>query len=383
MKRLLPTALLLLPVILPMALTAAMPSNAEIEKRLMEICKQHKLPGIAMAAFDAEGNWVEAAVGIRNVKMPAPVTLQDRWHLGSCTKAMTASLAAMLVDEGTWHWEMTLPELFPDLAASMQPGWEKTTLEQLLSHYGGAPANLDENGLWKALWQRNTRPPTEQRSYLARELLTRQKPSSTPGTQYQYSNAGYALIGHAMELRLGRSWEQLMIERLGTPLKMTSLGFGSPASFAPDQPSGHTVDSAGRITADPPGPSADNPAAIGPAGAAHCSIRDYLRFAFWQTKGATGQPSLITAQSFRKLHTPFKGSTYAAGWIVTSRPWSGGDALTHSGSNHAFYSTIWLAPKKNFGVVVCTNIGGKNAATGTDEAASFLIDAVLIKPNGP
>jgi CubicO group peptidase (beta-lactamase class C family) len=41
------------------------------------------------------------------------VTLDDRWHLGSCTKSMTASLAAMLIEDGLLRWDTTVGEILP------------------------------------------------------------------------------------------------------------------------------------------------------------------------------------------------------------------------------------------------------------------------------
>jgi hypothetical protein len=142
------------------------------------------------------------------------VTTDDKWHIGSCTKSMTAALGAMLVEDGTLRWDMTLAEVFPEMEADMQAGWRDVTLEQLLAHHGGAPGDLDADGLWGRLWQRVDQPPRTQREYLTRELLTKHKPVAPPGTKYIYSNAGYAIIGHAIEEALDRPWEDLLREGL-------------------------------------------------------------------------------------------------------------------------------------------------------------------------
>ena len=60
----------------------------------------HELPALA-AILVRSGEVVESeAVGIRAVGSPEPVTISDRWHLGSNTKSMTATLAGVLVEEG-------------------------------------------------------------------------------------------------------------------------------------------------------------------------------------------------------------------------------------------------------------------------------------------
>ncbi len=71
-------------------------------------------------------------MGTRRAGLNIPVTINDRFHLGSDTKAMTALLAAMLVEEGKLHWDTPVKEVFPELAEKMDPGLRGVTLEQLL-----------------------------------------------------------------------------------------------------------------------------------------------------------------------------------------------------------------------------------------------------------
>jgi D-alanyl-D-alanine carboxypeptidase len=70
---------------------------------------------------------------------------------------------------------------------------------------------------------------------------------------------------------------------------------------------------------------------------------------------------------------------YGYGWIVTNRPWAGGKALTHAGSNTMNFCNCWLAPAKKFGVLVCMNQGGGKTFNASDDAASALIDRYLAK----
>ena len=173
-----------------------------------------------------------------------------------------------------------------------------------------------------------------------------------------------------------------MRDRLFQPLGMGSAGFGPPAAMGRiSQPWGHKVEKDGRLRPIPPGLEADNPAAIGPGGSVHCSILDLARYAAWQVRGARGEGSLLRPETFKRLHTRFEGDgDYACGWKVVSRPWGGGEVLTHGGSNTMFYAVIWLAPIKDFAVVVCTNVGGDGGAKATDQAAARLIQEYLKEP---
>ncbi len=368
-------------IVFTSALNAGQTQPMSLDALLEQIRATNNVPALA-AAVVLHGEIVGiGAAGFRKDGSPERVTADDKWHIASCTKSMTAVLAAMLVEQGQWRWDTTLADMFPDLAPQMQPEWRGVTLEELLTHHGGAPNELKENGLWGRLWERIGLPPVEQREYLTRELLTKQKPAAPPGTKYIYSNAGYALVGHAMEIKLGQAWEDLMRERLFKPLRMDSAGFGPPASPGRvDQPWGHILGADGELQPIPPGPKADNPAAIGPAGAVHCSIGDLARYAVFQVRGARGEGTLLKPETFKKLHAPFGKDNYTCGWVVMRRSWGGGPVLYHNGSNVTNYTVIWLAPEKDFAVVVCTNLGGDRAEKATEAAAWALIQQFLLKP---
>ena len=63
---------------------------------------------------------------------PTPMTTNDVFHIGSCTKSMTATLAAMLIDEGKLRWDTTIADIFPELKGRMDKQYETVTVEQLL-----------------------------------------------------------------------------------------------------------------------------------------------------------------------------------------------------------------------------------------------------------
>jgi len=178
-----------------------------------------------------------------------------------------------------------------------------------------------------------------------------------------------------LEKAAGKPWEELLRTKLFEPLGMTSAGFGAPASIDKfDQPWGHTKKMLGGFEPVPPGPGADNPLAISPAGAVHCSVGDLAKYAAFHMAGERGESKLLKAESFKKLHTVAAGNDdYALGWVVLKRPWANGRALMHNGSNTMFYVVVWMAPDKNSAVIVATNVGVNEAAAGCDEVASKLI----------
>jgi CubicO group peptidase (beta-lactamase class C family) len=295
---------------------------------------------------------------------------------------MTATLAAILVEEGKLTWTTTLAEVFPKDAAKMNPAWRGVTLEQLLGHRGGAPDQewLAQSGLWAQFW---TAPgsPRDQRRWL-RTAVTARPPQNPPGTKFVYSNTGYILAGTMLEQRTGKAWEALITERLFRPLGMKTAGFGAPGTPDKlDQPRGHRLDAQKKLQPVPPGPGGDNPPGLGPAGTVNCSLDDLAKYVMAHVAGELGHdtPLKLRPESWHKLHTPLPGQEYALGWGVSKRAWADGDALNHTGSNTMWLSNMWLAPKRDFAVIVLTNVGGDDAFRATDEVASKVIKEFLAK----
>ncbi|HSH96397.1 MAG TPA: serine hydrolase domain-containing protein, partial [Roseimicrobium sp.] len=313
----------------------AMAYSDPVSQMLETIRVKHHFPALAAAVVVDGKIVVTNAVGFRKEGGPEQITVDDKFHLGSVTKSMTATVAAMLVEQGTISWTKTIGEAFPEFKGEIHPDYLGVTLEQLLSHRGGAPGDAPGD-LWRDAWMAKG-TAAEQRLAFIKGLLAR-KPESKPGTKFTYSNQGYTIAGVMLEKADSKAWEELLRSMLFEPLGMTNAGFGAPASVGKvDQPWGHNKSLLSGVEPVPPGPRADNPLAISPAGAVHCSIGDLAKYAAFHMAGERGESKLLKADSFRKLHTVAEGNKdYALGWLVLNRPWANGRALMHNGSNTMF-----------------------------------------------
>lgn len=338
---------------------------------LARLRQQHNLPALATVVVKDGRICDRAAVGVRRLGDPTLVTTNDVWHIGSCTKSMTATLAAMLIEEHKLRWETTIAEVFPDLRGEIGKLYESVTVEQLLRHRGGVPGQPPKTA-WQRAWQQKG-TPTQQRMEFITAVLS-EPPEAAPGRKQIYSNQGYAVVGAVLEKLAGKPWEELITDRLFKPLGMKSAGFGPPGvSGQIDQPWGHTRE---RGEARPV--QLDNPPAIAPAGRVHCSLDDLARFAMFHLRPES-HGSLLKPETMRRLHTPPEGGDYAGGWVVLARGWAGGRALMHNGSNSMWYVVMWLAPEKNFAVIAATNCAGPDAEKGCDQVASAMMEKWLVK----
>jgi CubicO group peptidase (beta-lactamase class C family) len=339
-------------------------ADERVNQVLAPVRDDHHLPGLIGAILIGSRVAAIGALGIRKIGSSEPMQVTDQVHLGSCTKAMTATLIGMLVEEQKLKWSSTIRDVFPEESANLHREFQSVTLSHLLTHRAGLP----DNAAW---WQLPGETATQKRQALLAIMLAN-KPASRPGTTYAYSNVGYALAGLMAEQVTGESWESLLSRRLFEPLGMASAGFGSPGHPGNvSQPWGHHY-----VGKDVRPTLLDNAPALGPAGTVHCSVPDWAKFAALHLGSETGSSKLLKPATLETLHTPPPGREYAGGWLVFERSWAGGRALNHSGSNTNFFVTIWLAPARNFGILVATNQGGKEAETACDESVQALLRAI-------
>jgi CubicO group peptidase (beta-lactamase class C family) len=348
------------------------PSATTLAQTFEATRQKYNLPSLAGTIVTSKGASEIIVTGVRKAGTDVAVTANDKWHLGSDTKVMTSCLLATLIEAKKLKWETTLAEVFPEQAKTMSPELQKVSLLHLLSHRAGLPPNL----MWRS-FAKPGKSLKEQRAAVIEQVATI-KLNSEPGTKYEYSNLGYVVAGAVAEKISGKSWEELMQQIIFDPLGMKSAGFGglgTPGKI--DQPWPHGAD--GKPTAKN-GPDVDNAAVLGPAGTVHCTLSDWAKFIADQLRGARGQKGWLKPESYKQIQTTHFEGNYALGWLVVDRTWGNGKVLSHAGSNTMNYALAWVAPLRDAAFLVCTNMGGSNAAKATDEITGQMIKSHF--PNG-
>jgi D-alanyl-D-alanine carboxypeptidase len=345
----------------------------DLARVVAEVRARQGVPALAAATIENGRINAVACEGVRRSGDATPVTPDDRWHIGSCTKGMTAALAALLVQERRLRWDTTVGEAFGPRAAALDESCRGITLEQLLTHRAGVlpfTAPSEDPGLWRLLTaDRGT--PTEQRLELVSHVLAR-PPRTAPGAQWAYSNAGYLIAAAMLERVTGIAWEDLMQQRVFGPLGLTSAGFGPPASaqVPPSGPWGHRALPLLGLTLNvTPGPDADNPPAFNPAGRVHLTIGDFARYAAACLAAARGDHTWLNADATRHLFEPASDNGYAMGWMRHPLKGLPRPLLLHDGSNGTFYSLIVLDIANNRALVVATNHGDARGARALGDMA--------------
>ena len=367
------------------------PAGSDLTATLEPVRLRFGLPALAAATVRAGQLRSSGACGVRALGTTVPVTVQDRFHLGSDTKAMTALLCGMAVEAGKLRWDSTLGEVLGSVIPGLNPKLAVVTLEQLLSHSAGIPSDTEE---MKKLYY-NIDAFDYNLTPLRVRMISAWKgnaPITTPGTAFHYANFGYLMAGAMLERATATPWEELITRRIFEPLKLTSAGLGAQATPGKlDAPVGHSIGDDGTVTPMYWGAAADLPPAVGPAGNAHMSVLDFATWAAWNAGGARRGPALVKPETLARIQrghvdtgkipdakpgTPAEGR-YALGWGVVKWPSMKNPVLQHNGSNSLNLAKVLIDPVADLAITVLTNYPGPKAEDACSEVMLALYRAAL------
>ena len=333
-----------------------------LNEELEIIRVEYDVPSLGLV-FVENGEIQEmGAVGFRANEFDEKVTTSDKWHLGSLTKSMTATMIARLVEKQILDWSLTIQEVFPEEFGRIHHTYRDVRLDELLYHVSGLHNDLVNVPSWEDIRNENG-TEEELRLRWVIELMER-NPSAKKG-EFFYSNTGYIVAGAIAEKITSRSWRELMEEELFGPLGLGDTGFMSPGNPGErNQPWGHVLISDERFALDPADNGSDNPKAIGPAGVVHSTFSDYSKYMLEHLKGAMGQSDFLTKESFEKLHTPAMGTQSSLGWGSFTA--DGTRQLAHDGSNGFWYARVGLNLDDQNGYLFVTNLGQDEGLNAID-----------------
>lgn len=326
-----------------------------MDDSLLELLEQARAesgaPAVAGIVAGRDTIVAQAATGVRRLGDTPPVTLDDRFHIGSCAKAMTATLCALAVHRGQIGWHTTPQEAMADLAGSVHPDFATITLDMLLRHTAGIPPYTEEEDFVDL--PDLSGPPAAQRATFARWLLAEGEPVVEPGSEVAYSNAGYCIAAAMIEATTGRAWEASLRDDLLIPLGIKG-GIGWPARQDPRQPWGHWVQD-GTLVPHTPDDEYELGPLLAPAGDVCVSLPHQARFLQMNLAGLQGIDTLLPAGFIQRLHNDGQPGI-GLGWGVQVRegvgPFSG-----HIGGAGTFLFVEGIAHDGDRAVALAANAG--------------------------
>lgn len=281
-----------------------------------------------------------------------PVDENTLMPIGSATKSFTALVLGMLVDEGKLCWDTPVKEYIPSLKLYDENVTQNVTLRDLLSHQTGVAA-YDAQSIY---------PVPEVRSEII-PMLEYLRPEYEFRKGFRYSNQMVTLAGCVAEAVTGRSWEDLVKERILRPLGMENTLMSMKEMPEKENRSlGYIATPQGNLAQ----PYLDLKA-VGPAGAIISSASDMVKYVCFQLgDGTWNGERLISRENLDEMHkTQVQGSpylfaldeitetTYGLGWFTDL--YRGQKMYSHGGNTLGFSALMTCLPSENLGVIVLSN----------------------------
>lgn len=317
---------------------------------LEDMCRQNVTPGMAVAVIYKDRVVYQKCFGVKTDGSSDPIDNDTVFQIGSHSKPFTATTIATLVDDGTLAWDDRIVDYYPEFV--MYDPWVSghMTFRDALVHRSGLPSHAAGELMI----------PFE---YNASEILYRLRylePVSDFRTKFEYQNVMYLLAGEAAARAAGKSWPDLIEERIFNPLEMNS----SSARFddyvnAKDRISNHAEKNGTFTVVDPLDYDA-----LAPAGGVSSSINDMAKWVILQVnEGKYQGKQVVSADSMAESHriqviesaADDYVAGYGLGWFVTYV--KSGMVLDHGGSVMSSTSSVLILPEEETGIVVLCNKG--------------------------
>lgn len=305
------------------------------------------IPGLSLAIVRDGAVLRASGYGLANLEHGTPATAATVYEIGSNTKQLTAAAVMMLVEEGRISLGDPLTRYFPQAPAS----WRAITVRHLLTHMGGIQNHVAVPGWMEVFKTDLSFAGSPGRDELLARFFALPR-EFAPGETWAYDNTGYILLGWIIEQASGRSYWELMEERIFRPLGMTATRSTDPRPVVPHRAAGYVWVGGGF----------ENRPALPPfvgfsAGSLLSTVEDLAR---WTV--ALDDGGLLRSTSRELLWTPtvlVDGSPapfdYGFGWFVDRH--GGHPLVQHGGGTPGFSSTIYRFPDHRLSVILLTNHG--------------------------
>ncbi len=321
------------------------------QERLDALADKHGVVGATFAVRHGDET-AEGATGVLNLRTSQPATPDSLFQIGSITKVWTATLVMQLVDDGLLDLDEPIARHLPQFAVADPGVSQQVTARHLLAHTSGIDGDL---------FLDTGRGDDNLEKYVA--AMARLTQVHPLGATMSYCNSGYSLLGRLVEVLRGQTWDEVLRERLLTPLGLDTAGTLPEEALLHGAATGHIV---------PPG--ADGPVvtpqwgifrSCGPAGLIHMTARDLLVFVQMHLDGGTTADGtrVLSAQSVAAMQSPqvqipdpyTLGSHWGLGWILMT--WDGRTVIGHDGATLGQGAFQRSVPDAGLSVALLTNGG--------------------------
>ncbi len=329
----------------------------EFERFIKTALVNRQAPGAAVAIVKDTTIIFLKGYGLRDAKKSDSVNTRTVFRLGSVSKSLTATLAAILVNENSIHWDDPVIKYLPDFRLKSEEATKNLTLRHLLSHTIGLPYHaytimVDDNAPYDSLV----------------DHLKDLDLIGKPGELYSYQNVGFSLIGNVIENATGKKLEKVFAEKLFKPLGMKDASASYEKIMADDNVAKPHIFTK---------PTAISSAyySVAPAGGLNASIQD---MGLWLKALMGSNPDILPQNKLDEIFQPqvraiarnhnfwrwkrIRKSYYGLGWRIIT--FSNDTILYHGGYVNNYRCEVALNRKKKIAIALLVNSPGMLADQG-------------------
>jgi CubicO group peptidase (beta-lactamase class C family) len=291
------------------------------------------VPGAAVLVLRDGQPIVRAGYGLADLETNTPATPETNYRLASVTKQFTAASILLLAEDGRLKLDDRVRKWLPSLPEAA----ELVTIRHLLTHTSGL---IDYEDVIPEIFAAQLHDAD-----VLRLLETHDRTYFRPGTDYRYSNSGYALLALIVERASGKTFATFLRERIFQPLGTNNtVAYEEGISTVNNRAFGYTEESGRWNRTD----QSQTSAVLGDGGI-YSSIDDLAKWDAALYDGRLLRPSSLQSAFTPATHTDDPQIEYGYGWRIT------GETFWHSGETVGFRNVIVRYPKRHMTVVVLSN----------------------------
>ena len=269
------------------------------------------------------------SVGFANADTKKEINNDTKIRIGSITKTYTAVLVLKAIEQGKLKLDDTLYSFYPQVKNA-----DKITIEQLLKHRSGIFNFTEIPG--ENQWEQTFHTEEEFIHYFANE-----KSNFEPGSDYAYSNTNYALLGFILQKIYGKSFAEILDEKICRPLDLKNTYFSTETDETKDEALSYNIQN--KYIRNAQVNFSNHPASGGMVSTA-IELNIFLSALF--------NGKLISEKSLELMLPKNKGE-YGLG--IEKLPFSNPEGYTHGGRIENYFSEYWYFPKEKLGIVTLSN----------------------------
>jgi CubicO group peptidase (beta-lactamase class C family) len=330
-------------------------SQKQLDSLVEKTLSTFNVPGISLAVIK-DGKVIHSkGYGIRSIKNQKPTDENTLFGVASNTKAMTAALLGMLVDEKKLSWDSKVTDFIPEFKLYDPYVTNEFTIRDLLTHRSGLGLGAGD----LMIWPDSSSVSKQQLIHNLRYL----KPVSSFRSKYDYDNLLYIVAGVVVERASGMSYEDFLENRIFKPLGMNKTA----ASWYRLKDRTNIIDGHAPYLGKLLAVGLSFTEIANAAGGVYSNVVDMSK---WVTAMLNGgrygeklEKRLFSEAVARELWTPqtiingggAQGAfvSYGLGWNLSNV--YGTFQASHTGGLSGIVTQVIMLPQKQLGIIVLTN----------------------------